>query len=154
MIAQQPMLSGATEVMTPFSAPNFSDYQALDARALSHIQYEAGPCRSVALDPKEAFSSSNLASQWEAIPAIQANSGYQLNSANIQWDNLLPGPGSCASQAIDRSNSYAEQSTSPPRPSSGFEQPQQPIPYNLEGSIICEHAQCNGLMFDHLSDWK
>jgi hypothetical protein len=154
MIAQQSLSPGVNEVSTPSLAPAFSEHPALDVEALNQIRYEEGHDRRAALDPKEAFSSWNLASSWEQLPTSQAVRDYQPRSTNGQQENSLPEPVSPTSQLNDRPNIHAQQSTPPSRPPSRFEQPQQPMSYSQEDSMSCEHAQCSDLTFDDLLDWK
>jgi hypothetical protein len=154
MPAYQPILPGAIEASNTFLAPAFSAQPALDATFFNQIPYEEGPARSATLDPKDAFSSLNLTSPWETLPTSHIGNGYQSRRANGQPEDVFVGPVPSESQVIDRPNTYANNSTSPSRPPSGFDQPQQPIPPTPEGVTTCEHAQCRGLTFDRLSDLK
>jgi hypothetical protein len=154
MITQQPMLPGAAEVSSPFLVPGFFEYQALGTETSNRIRYEQGPDSRAAFDPKVAFNSSNPISPWEASTTFQTISDYQPRLANGQLEDLHARPIWSASQPIDRPSTQGKQSTLPSRPLSGFERPQQPMPYGSESRVTCEHVQCSGLMFDHLSEWK
>jgi hypothetical protein len=144
------MLPAPTEASTPFSMPGFFQDQVLDAASLKQGLYSESPGRRAALDPKDAFKSLDLTSNFKALPKFPTISDDQPELSNGQLAGLYPGLVSSSPQVTDKPNNLAEQPTSPSLPLTGYEQPQLPT----ETSIICGHSQCDGLTFDRPSAWK